>query len=112
MQLMVQLVDLHSRLPQGFPSRRRDAIEASRAAAGLTRQCSKQAGALHPVEQRVQRARPNAVAMMRELFHHRQAEDRLMARVQQHVNADQAVKQFALVTFHWRHYTAVYTTFP
>lgn len=111
-QLMVKLVYLLSSFPEGLLSRRRDAIDAPGAAASVARNGLEQSAALHPVQKRIKSSRPDAIAVMGKLLHHRQSKDGLMARVQQHVNADQPVKKFLLETLHRKHYTALHEILP
>lgn len=64
------------------------------------------------MKKRVERARPDAIAVLREFFHHRQAEDRLVAGMQQYVNANQAIKKFPLGILHTKHYTPIHAILP
>ena len=112
MQFVVQLIDLHSGFFESLPACGRNAVKAPRAPCGLAGNAFEQARALQSMKQRVKRSRPDAIAVMRKLLHHRQPEDRLVARVQQHVNANQAVKKFPLAVLHRNKYTPVYTILP
>lgn len=100
MQLVVQFVHLRLRLFQSFSSRGSNHIQPSRSSSAVTGKGLKQARALQPMQQRIQCAGPDAVAVVRKLLHHCQPEDRLMTRVQKHVNPNQAVEQLALVPLH------------
>ncbi len=64
------------------------------------------------MKQRIQCARPDAIPMMRQFLHHSQPEDRLVPRMQQHVNANQAVEKFPRMLLHTNHYTAVHMILP
>ncbi len=64
------------------------------------------AGAFQSMEERVERAGADAVAVVGELFHHGQAEDGFMARVQQHVDANEAGIELALRMVHRNQYSA------
>ncbi len=90
-QLVVQLVHFLFGSGERPAASRRDPIEAPAIPCGIFRRLE-QPGALQSVQQRIECSRPDAVSVMRELLHHRQAEDRLLRRVQQHVNANEAVK--------------------
>lgn len=59
-----------------------------------------QAGALHAVEERVEGSGADAIAVVGELVHHGQAEDGLVRGMDQHMDANEAVVEFALVTRH------------
>lgn len=107
MQLVVQFVYFFASVDESLSSGRGNAIDAARPGGGPRGNGPEQAAALHAMQQRIERSRPDAVAMVREFFHHGQPEDGLKARVQKHVNADEPVKQFAPLILHRKHYSAV-----
>ena len=57
------------------------------------------------MKQRIECARADAIAMMRELFHHAQAEEGLMAGMQEHMDANEAGVELALAVIHRDNYT-------
>jgi hypothetical protein len=58
------------------------------------------------MQERIKSARPDAIAVMRKLFHHRQAEDGLLAGMHKHMHANEAVIEFPRVVRHRIQYTA------
>ena len=110
-EFVAELVDLLTCPQQRFSSRGSNPVHPPAVSCVLMHGLQ-QPRAFQSMQQRVKRARPDAIAVMRELFHHRKAKDRLLARVQQHVNANQAVEEFALVMHDKTHYTGIYTIFP
>ncbi len=104
MQLVVELVDLFFGPLQRFPAGCGDSIHAPAIARACLRYLQ-QACALQPVQQRVQRPRSDAITMMRELLHHRQTKNRFLPRVAENMDANQAIKKFALVIVHKNQYT-------
>jgi len=65
----------------------------SAAASDILESRFQEAPAFHAVQQRVESSGADAVAVTAEFLHHGQAEDGLVQRVDQHVNADQPGKQ-------------------
>lgn len=110
-QLTVKLADFLPCPRQRFSSSRGNSVHLPAVSSALIYSLQ-QACAFQPVQQRVERARSDAIAVMCQFPHHRQPEDRLLARVQQHVNAHEAVEKFALVIHNKTHYTGVYRIFP
>lgn len=82
MQLVVQFVHFRSRLFERFFPGRSDHIEPPRSPSAVAGESLEQAGTFQPMEQRIERTRPDAITVVRKLFHHAQPEDRLMASVQ------------------------------
>jgi hypothetical protein len=52
------------------------------------------------MQKRIQRSRPDPVAVMRQFLHHRQPEDRLMRGMNQHMDPYQPKKKFPLLFQH------------
>lgn len=106
MKFAVQLVNLGPRFCQRVSTGKRNPVDPpafSRASwSGL-----KQPRALQPVKKRVKRPGSNAIAMLPQLLHHCQTENGFMRGVEKHMDANQAVKEFPLVTVHRNHYTAI-----
>ncbi len=81
-KLFVQFVNFFRGLFESLLSGGGDAVEPGRAPSCLTGKGFEQASAFHSVKKRIKRAGTNPVAVMREFLHHRQPEDRFVARVQ------------------------------
>jgi hypothetical protein len=73
-----------------FPTGGRRPVHAPAPSAFQPGLGSKQTSTLHPVENRIHRARTHAVAVTGELVDHRLPEDRIFCRVVEHVQANQA----------------------
>lgn len=58
------------------------------------------------MQERVERSGTDAVSMMRQFLHHGETEDWLLRSVHQHMDANQAVKELALLVCHKNKYTA------
>ena len=103
-QLVVQLVHFLFGSGERPAASRRDPIEAPAIPCGILRRLE-QPGALQSVQQRIESPRSDAVSVMRELLHHRQAEDRPLRRMHENVNANQSVKKLAPMVLHRNQYT-------
>ena len=100
MQLVMQFVDFFARFGQGVPASLGDLVDATAAPAHCFHCRYEKAVAFESVQKRVQRTRADAIAVVPELFHHGEAEDGLMRCVHQHVDADEAVEELALLFQH------------
>jgi hypothetical protein len=98
-QFAVQFVDFFPCPAQRFSPGGRDPVH-SPAVSRASMHRFKQACPFQSVQQWVKRARSNAIAVMPKFLHHREAKDRLLTRVQQHVNANETVEEFALGFLH------------
>jgi len=96
-QFVVQFVHFLPRLVQGFPASRGNPVNAPLPAARNLQGRFQQSASLQPMQQRIQRSRSNAIAVVRKLVHHRQSKNRLMAGVHQHVNPYQSEEEFLLL---------------
>lgn len=106
MKFVVQLIDLFPGFfERPFPCRR-DPVEASPATLDVFEGRAQQAALLQTVQQRVQCAGADAVAVMLQFLHHRQAENRLMPGVQKHVDANQSIEEFTFLIGHKNHYNS------
>src|SRR5579875_1000976 len=105
-QLAVQLVDFLTGLAERPPARRSDPVDAPSAPRRGIHRRFQQSGPLHSVQHWIERTRTDAIAVMRQLRHHLHAEDRLLGRMQQHVNADQPIIEFAPMVRHRNEYSA------
>ena len=52
------------------------------------------------MQKRVESTRPDAIPVVSQFLHHRLPEDRLMGRVDEHMNPYQAEKEFPLMIRH------------
>ena len=52
------------------------------------------------MEERIEGAGTDVISVVRQFFHHSEAEDGLMGSVDEHVDADQPMVKFALMTSH------------
>ncbi len=100
MKFLMKLIDLCSGLVQGLPSLASNPIDPSLASTHRRNNRLQQATPFQPMQQRIQRPRPNAISMMCQLLHHRQSEDRLMSRMHKHVDPYQPEKKLPLLLQH------------
>jgi len=77
-EFVVQLVYLYSSVIKRTPARCRDRIDPSAAPIDIFELRLQQTSALHAVQKRVECSRTHTIAMMVQLFHHGEAEDRLV----------------------------------
>ncbi len=105
-QLIVQLIDFFASFFKGATPTGRKTVEPAAAAMGFIEDRFQQAGALQAMQQRVEGAGADAVAVVREFFHHRQAKDGFLRGMEQHMDANKAEKEFPSVILHSIHYTA------
>jgi hypothetical protein len=52
------------------------------------------------MQERVKSSRANAIPVMRQFLHHRKPKDRLVGRMDEHMNPYKAEKEFSLVVGH------------
>lgn len=52
------------------------------------------------MQERIQRSRSNAITVMRQLLHHREAEDGLVRSMRQNMDAYETKKKFSLMIGH------------
>jgi hypothetical protein len=112
MQFTMQLVHFHRDFVQSFSANTRDFVHAPLPPRNTIQVRLQQSRALHSMQQRIQRTRPDPVAVMRKFLHHRQTENRLMRGVHQHMDANQPVIKFALRSRHTYEYTVIPTPPP
>ena len=67
---------------------------------------AEKAGAFKSMQQRIEGSRTNPITVVLQFLHHGEPEDRLMYRVQEHVNSNQAVEEFASLICHGHQYTS------
>jgi hypothetical protein len=99
-EFVVEFVYLGAGADEGFAAGGGEGVEAA-PTAGDAAECGlEEAGALEAVEEGVESSGTDAVAMVGELLHHGEAEDGLMRGMGQHVDADEAEVEFALMLDH------------
>jgi len=98
MELMVKFVDFGSRIFQGLPSRSCDAIDATPPAANILHLRGQQGGTLHPVQQGIERAGTDPIAVVLQFFHHCQSEKRLLSSMDQHMYPYETGEKIPLVS--------------
>lgn len=81
-KLVVQLIHFFPGFLQCPFARGRDLVNAPPAPSNVAVQGLQQPSALQSMQQRVQRTRPDAIAVMRQLLYHCQPEDRLLRSMQ------------------------------
>ena len=99
-KLLVQFVDLLGGFCQSPASGGGDLVDAPPSACDSAVRGLQQTAALQLMQERIEGSGANAVSVMRQFLHHGQTEDRLVSRMHQHVNADQAEVEIALTIGH------------
>jgi len=102
---MMQFVDFYPGIVEGSPARGRDCVDPSASSFDILELGLQQTPALHAVQERVERSRTDAIAVLIQFVHHGEAEDGFMESVHEHMNPDEAGKQIAL-TGRLRHSTS------
>lgn len=92
MQLVMQFIDLDSGFCKSPGSGGGDFVYPPPPAANAIKRRAQQPRPFQPVQQRVQRTRTDAIAVMLQLMHHRKPEDGLVRRMQKHVHTNEPVK--------------------
>ena len=96
----MQLVDLFPCDGQRFFAGSGDPIDSPPTPAGALLLRLEQSASLQAMQQRIERAGTDAVAVVRQLLHHGQAEDRLVRGMHQHMDPNQAEKEVSLIFGH------------
>jgi hypothetical protein len=97
MEFVVQFVYLDSGLVQSSLAGGGDPVDPAAVACNVFENRLQQAGAFEAVEQGVEGSGTDAVAVMLKFLHHRQAEDGLVGRMDEHMNPDESKKEFPLL---------------
>jgi hypothetical protein len=111
-QFMMQLVYFFFGFFEGAFSCGRDLVEPPASALHTVEGRAQQARSFQSVQKGIERARADAVAVVGELLHHGESEDRFVRGVQQHVDPDKPVEEFALLICHKNKYTAASMSRP
>lgn len=106
-QFAVQFIDFFLGSFEGSFSGGSDLVEPSTATVHAIEGRAQHARSLQSMQKRIECARTDAVAVMREFLHHGESEDGLLRSVQQHVDADETVEELALLIYHKNKYTSV-----
>lgn len=104
-KFFVEFIHFLTGLPKGAFSSSSDFIESPAASLNLIKGRAEQARAFKAMEKRIERPRADAIAVVLQLLHHGKSEDRLMHRVQEHVNANQSIEELASLICHEDQYT-------
>jgi hypothetical protein len=99
-KFMVQFVDLHSGPVQNFLAGSCDLVDPSTVTSDIFEDRLQEAAAFQAMQKGIESPRANAIPVMGQFLHHRRAEDRLLRRVQEHMNPYQPEKEFSLLTRH------------
>jgi hypothetical protein len=111
-QFMVQFIHFLPGFFEGSFSGGCDLVESSPSAFDAIEGRAQQARSFQPVQKRIERAGADAVAVVREFLHHGESEDGLVHGVQQHVDANKTVEEFALLIYHKNKYTSANVSRP
>jgi hypothetical protein len=99
-KLVVQFIDLYSGPVQSLLAGTRNLVDPSTMPSNIFEDRLQEAAALQAMQEWVESSRSDAIAVVGQLLHHRNAEDRLLRRMYEHVNPYQTEKEFSLVTRH------------
>jgi len=105
-EFVVQFIHFLAGLFEGAFPGRRNFVDPSAAAFHMIERGAQQARFFQPVQERIKSSGANAVAVVREFLHHGESEDGLVHGMQQHVDADETVEEFALLIWHKNKYTS------
>ncbi len=78
MQFFVEFIDLGFRRSQGLLTRRSDLVNPPPSSSHILEGRFQQTGALQTVQKRIKSPRTNAISVMLQFLHHREAEDWLV----------------------------------
>jgi hypothetical protein len=99
-KFVVKFIDLHSGPVQSLSSGSRDLVDPSTMSSGIFEDRLQETAAFQAMQQGVESSRSDAIPVMGQFLHHRNAENRLLRRMYEHVNPYQPEKEFSLVTRH------------
>jgi len=99
-QLVVKLVDFGCDFFQGFSACGSDLVDTPPVATNLVEARLEQTGPFQSVQERVESAGTDAITVVFQFVHHCEPEDGLVRGVDQHVNTNQSVIEFALMISH------------
>ena len=104
-QFVVQFIDLRSRLIQSLLAGRRDLVDPATVPPNISDDRLQQAAALETMQKGVKSSRPDTITVMGQFLHHCKPEDGFMGRMYEHMNSDEAEKEFSLLIGHSIKYT-------
>lgn len=104
-KFFVEFIHFLTGLPKGAFSSSSDFVDPSTPTFNAMDGRAEQARAFESMEKRIKRPRTDAIAVVLQLLHHGKSEDRLMHRVQEHVNANQSIEELASLICHGDQYT-------
>jgi hypothetical protein len=105
-EFAVEFVDLLSRLFKSPFSGSGNPVNPAPATFDAIELRTQETGTFQPMQKRVKRAGTDAVAMVFQFLHHGEAEDGLVRCVKQHMDADEAIEEFALLIGHEDNYNS------
>lgn len=81
MKLVVKFIDLDSGPIQSLLPRSRNLVDPATVSSDIFEDRLQEAAAFQSMQEGVERARTDAIPVMRQFLHHRRAEDRLLGRM-------------------------------
>ena len=100
MKLVMKLIYFFPGFVQGFPASSGDLVNPSLATTNIPEYRLQQAAPLQAMQEWVEGSRTDAISMMRQLLHHRQAKDWLMGCMHQYMNPYESEEEFPLLFQH------------
>lgn len=99
-QFLMEFINLGFRRSQSLLTRRRDFVNPPPSSSHILESRFKQTGMFQAVKEGIEGSGSNAISVMLQFLHHRQAEDWLVRGVKEHMNPNQSEKEFSLVARH------------
>ena len=103
-EFVVELVDFVSGLFEGAFSGGGNSVDPASSSFDAIEGGTEKAGTFESMQKGIKRAWSDAVAMVLEFLHHGKTEDGLMGSVKQHMDADEAIEEFAFLIRHENNY--------
>lgn len=90
MQFLVEFIDFGFGRSQSFLTLRGDLVNSATSSPNIFEGRFQQTGVLQAVEKRIKSPRTDAISVMLQFLHHRQAEDWFVQGVKKHMNPNQS----------------------
>ena len=87
-ELVMQLIDHAPRFIERLSACRRNPVDPPSASGHVLQFGFEQTATLHPVQERIEGSRPDAIAVMFQFLHHGEAEDRLVRSMNEDMDAN------------------------
>ena len=100
MQLVVQFIDLRSRLIQSLLAGRRDCVDPATMPPNISDDRLQQAAALETMQKGVKSSRPDTITVMGQFLHHCKPKNGFMGSMYQDMNSDEAEEELLLLIGH------------